>query len=134
MINIVELLERQEGFRQFAYRDTVGKITVGIGRNLEDKGISKAEALYLLHNDINDCEQQLKDRFYWFEQIHEDARTILISLCFNMGLGGLLTFTKALEHFKNENYKMAADELMNSKWAKQVGTRSLEIADILNKL
>ena len=134
MINIEDQLQKDEGFRQFPYHDTVGKLTIGIGRNLQDKGISKAEALYLLHNDINEFETQLKERLYWFEQIHEDAQAVLIMMCFNMGLGGLLQFQKTLEHLKNENYKMAADEILNSKWANQVGQRAVNYSEILRKI
>ena len=134
MINIIDLLERHEGFRQYPYRDTVGKLSIGIGRNLDDRGITKAEALYMLNNDIKDFEQQLKDRLYWFENIHEDAQAVLLMMCFNMGLNGLLTFHTTLEHIKNENYKAASVSMLDSQWAKQVGTRSLELSDILKNI
>ena len=128
------MLIKHEGLRNFVYRCPSGKQTIGVGRNLEDRGITNAEAMYLLHNDIESVTQQLKDRLYWFENIHEDAQACLIDLCFNCGLGGLLTFTKTLEHIKNENYKAASVTILESKWAKQVGVRSLEISDILKNI
>lgn len=134
MINIAALLEKHEGFRRFAYRDSVGKITVGIGRNLQDRGLTREEALYLLDNDIEDFTHQLQERFYWFDDIAEDAKAVMVDMAFNMGLGGLLTFKTTLEHLKNQNYKAAAASMLQSKWAKQVGNRAIELSDILTKI
>jgi lysozyme len=134
MIDIKSQLEKHEGFRRFIYNDSVGIPTIGIGRNLKEKGISRAEALYLLDNDIKDVETQLQNRLYWWDNIHEDAKAVLINMAFNMGLNGLLTFNKTLEHLKNENYKAAAAEMIQSKWANQVGSRATELADILTNI
>jgi lysozyme len=134
MIDIKEMLRKHEGYRRFAYKDSVGKISVAIGRNLEDRGITEAEALYLLDNDIEDFTKQLRDRLYWFDSIHEDAKIVLIDMAFNMGLGGLLTFHETLEHIKNENYKAASVSMLQSKWANQVGVRAIELSDILRSI
>ena len=96
--------------------------------------VSSSHALYLLHNDIADFTKQLQDRFYWWDSIHPDAQAVMIDMAFNMGLGGLLTFTHTLEHIKNEDYKEASKEILNSQWAWQVGVRAIELSDILNKI
>ena len=127
-------LENDERYRQFAYKDSVGKLTVGIGRNLKDKGLSYTESLYLFENDIKDAENQLRNRFYWFDSIDIQAQDVMINMAFNMGLGGLLTFTKALEHMKNENYKLAAEDFMSSKWSGQVGDRAVRLTNILKNI
>lgn len=134
MINIAQLLEKHEGFRGYPYHDSVGKLTIGIGRNLIDRGITKAEAMYMLENDIADFTKQLSDRLYWFDTAPPDVKAVMVDMTFNMGLNGFLQFHKALEHLKNENYKMAADEILNSLWAKQVGTRAIELSDILKNI
>jgi lysozyme len=134
MKSIAELLEKHEGFRQFPYRDTTGHLTIGIGRNIEERGITRAEALYLLQNDINDFKRQLSDRLYWFDNCNEQAQVVLIDMCFNLGLTGLLQFTKTLEHFKNENYRLASEEMLKSKWAQQVGERAVELSNILKEI
>lgn len=134
MIDIAQMLIKHEGLRNFVYRCPAGKLTIGVGRNLEDRGITNAEAMYLLHNDIENVIQQLKDRFYWFENIHEDAQAVMTDMCFNMGLGGLLTFQATLEHLKNENYKAASVTMLESKWKTQVGVRALELSDILKNI
>jgi lysozyme len=134
MSKIADMLEKHEGFKQFIYKDSLGIETIGIGRNLKNRGVTRAEALYLLENDIADFTKQLRDRLYWFDSIHPDAQMVLIDMAFNLGLSGLLTFHDTLEHIKNENYKAASVTMLNSKWAKQVGVRSLELADILRNI
>jgi len=134
MSKISDMLEKHEGFRQFVYKDSLGIETIGIGRNLKNRGVTRAEALYLLENDIADFTKQLRDRLYWFDSIHEDAQMVLIDMAFNMGIGGLMTFTQTLEHIKNENYKKASETMLQSLWAKQVGTRATELSDILKNI
>lgn len=131
MSKIADMLEKHEGYRSFAYRCTSGKLTIGIGRNLDDRGVTRAEALYLLEQDIEDFTKQLRNRLFWFDSIHPEAQLVLIDMCFNMGLNGLLTFTQTLEHIKNENYKEASRTMLQSKWATQVGVRALELSDML---
>jgi lysozyme len=133
-MTIKDLLEKHEGFRRFPYKDTVGKLTIGIGRNLVDRGISRMEALYLLENDIADFTIGLSERFYWFDDIHPEAKKVLIDMAFNMGINGLATFKQTLEHIKNHNYKEASKTMLQSKWASQVGNRALELSEILTKI
>jgi lysozyme len=134
MSKIADMLEKHEGFRSFPYRCTSGRLTIGIGRNIDDRGITRAEALFMLENDIEDFTKQLRDRLYWFDAIHEDAQLVLIDMCFNLGLNGLMTFHTTLEHIKNENYKEASKTMLQSLWARQVGVRAIELSDILNNI
>jgi lysozyme len=134
MKDIAALLEKHEGFRKFVYNDSVGIPTIGIGRNLKDRGITRAEALYLLENDIKDFTTQLQNRLYWFDNIHDHAKVVLVDMAFNLGLNGLLTFKTTLEHIKNENYDAAAVSMLQSKWAKQVGSRAIELSEILTNI
>lgn len=132
MSQISDQLIKHEGLRLFVYYDSLGIPTIGVGRNLKDRGISKNEAMMMLENDIDDFTLQLSERLYWFDMQPDDAKLVLIDMAFNMGIGGLLTFHKALEYFKNNDYKNAAIELQNSKWAGQVGTRCDDLVNILN--
>jgi len=131
MSEIADLLLKHEGYRRFTYRDTVGKLTVGIGRNLEDRGITKDEALYLLENDIKDFTEQLSERLYWFDAAPDKVKLVLTDMGFNLGIAGLLTFKNTLEHIKNGEYVTASKEMLLSKWANQVGQRAIELSEIL---
>lgn len=134
MIDVIQALKQDEGYRRFLYKDSEGVWTIAYGRNLQDRGISEEEAEYLLKNDINDFRDQLNNRLYWFDSIHEDAQAVLLMMAFNMGLAGLLTFRETLDHIKNENYKAAAVSMLQSKWANQVGDRAKRLSEILKNI
>lgn len=131
MIDIADLLIKHEGLRLHPYTDTVGKLTIGVGRNLIDRGITKGEALIMLEHDIADFTKQLSERLYWFDEQPENVKLVLIDMCFNLGLVGLLTFHNTLEHIKQGQYELASREMLQSKWAGQVGNRAIELSEIL---
>ena len=131
MSEISDMLLKHEGIRYYPYTDTTGHLTIGIGRNLTDRGITRDEAMYLLNNDIVDFTIQLSDRLYWFDAQPEKVKLVLTDLAFNLGVNGLLTFKRTLEFIRQGDYKNAADELIRSKWATQVGSRAKDIYDIL---
>ena len=122
-----DLLIVHEGYRQFPYKDTVGKLTVGIGRNLDDVGVSMDEARYLLRNDIRIAKDQCVRNFYFFEDLDQVRQDALVNMCFNMGITRLKGFKKMLKALSEKDYQKAAEEALDSKWAKQVGRRSEDI-------
>lgn len=111
-----------EGMKKFAYQDSKGYWSVGIGRCIDSKigrGLSIDEQMYLLNNDIKLCGQQLSThKFYTIQDIVRQEA--LIELCFNMGIDKLLKFAKMLAAFSAKDYKRAAAELVDSLWAIQV--------------
>lgn len=131
MSEIADLLLKHEGYRRFVYLDTVGVETIGVGRNLRDRGITKDEAIYLLENDIKDFTEQLDERLFWFDTAPDKVKLVLTDMAFNLGIPGLLTFHNTLEHIKNGQYDLAAKEMLLSKWANQVGNRAIELSEIL---
>jgi len=127
---LVDMLIRHEGLRLKPYTDTVGKMTVGVGRNLTDVGISKQEAMYLLHDDIQRVQAELAQQ-PWFSGLNEARQMALTDMAFNLGLQGLLGFKKAIEALQGGDFQAAATEMLNSKWAGQVGARAQELANIV---
>ncbi|MGB4219576.1 MAG: glycoside hydrolase family protein [Bacillota bacterium] len=122
MHSIEDQLILHEGLRLKPYRCTAGTLTIGVGRNLEDKGISHDEAMILLRNDIAEVTAQL-ERFDWFRALGPVRRKVLIDMCFNLGMAGLLGFQKMIEALKRADYERAADEMIYSRWYRQVGER-----------
>ena len=118
------MIRLHEGFRRKPYVDTVGKLTVGYGRNLDDKGISEQEAAMLLENDIRECVNQLIDKIRFWSNLSPVRKMVLIDMCFNLGVGGLLTFRKFLEALEASDWLGAAGEMRKSKWWNQVGSRA----------
>lgn len=158
-----ELLEqeliRDEGLKLFPYEDTVSKITIGVGRNLTDKGLTrnelsslglninlnkeqvisvllergltKQECLMLLSNDIDDAWEDLTTALPWIEQKPEVVQRAVCNCVFNLGLTRFLKFKKTISFIQDGDYLNASIEILNSKWASQVGHRAIIISDMI---
>lgn len=126
----VQLMEH-EGVRYLPYYDTVGKLTIGVGRNLTDVGISKDEAQYLLATDINKVIVQLDELLPWWRDLDEVRQRVLADMAFNLGIHGLLEFTTTLGMVKAGEYADAAQQMLRSKWARQVGRRARRLSRMM---
>jgi len=134
MDRIKEQLVRHEGLRLKPYRCTAGKLTIGIGRNLDDCGISQAEAYVMLINDIMNCEKQLQAKIPdIYNGLDEVRKSVLLNMCFNLGINGLLGFKNTLAFVKAGDWERAANNMLVSKWAKQVGRRAIELSELMRK-
>jgi lysozyme len=130
-VSIIEDLKRDEGVRLKPYRCTAGKLTIGIGRNLDDIGISMAEAEMLLTNDIAVAKGSLDQHIPWWRKHPVPIQDCLINMVFNMGWPRLSGFKNMLTALEKGNYAEAADHALDSAWAKQVGDRAKRITDIM---
>ena len=157
---LIELLVKHEGERLTAYDCPAGYPTIGVGRNLQTKGLTKAEcdylklgtyennsviaklevrgitkdeSRYLLSNDIDYFTTELGKRVFGFNSLKETAKIVLVDMAFNMGISGLLKFAKTLSFINSGKYKEASKEMLNSTWAKQVGGRAYELSGMLAK-
>ena len=134
MDRIKEQLVRHEGLRLRPYRCTAGKLTIGIGRNLDDCGISQSEAYVMLINDIMNCEKQLQAKIPdIYNGLDEVRKSVLLNMCFNLGISGLLGFKNTLEFIKVGDWERAANNMLVSRWAKQVGRRAIELSELMRK-
>ena len=125
------LLIRHEGLRTKPYVDTVGKTTIGCGRNLTDIGISEMEALYLLSNDIRRVSREVQDAFPWFKSISVVRQDVVLSMAFNLGLAGFSKFKMLIQAIAVQDYERAAKEMLASRWRQQVGNRAKELAEMM---
>jgi lysozyme len=124
---LIENLKRHEGLRLKPYLCSEGKITIGFGRNLEDMGISEKEAEMLLMSDIERCYEEL-DVFSWFHDLDQVRQEAMVNMLFNLGLPTFLEFKRTLKFMAEGAYSQAAVEMLDSKWANQVGDRAKELA------
>jgi lysozyme len=121
-------LQRHEAFRSKPYVDTVGKLTIGYGRNLDDVGITDSEGDFLLENDIDVRVRALVARYpSWFPVLDPVRQAVLVNMAF-MGLARLAGFTKMLSAIGRGDFETAADEMLASKWAQQTGHRAGELS------
>ena len=126
-------LIQEEGVRLKPYRCSKGKLTSGVGRNLDDKGLSKEEALFLLQNDIKEAVDICKKEFSFFKNLNQTRQIILIDMCFNLGINRLKTFKKMIKAIENKDFSLAAEEMRSSLWARQVGKRAEQLAVLMKE-
>jgi lysozyme len=125
---MIRQLRLHEGERLKPYRCTAGKLTIGVGRNLEDRGISAAESAYLLGNDIDHHWRELVKALPWVESLDEVRQRVLLDMAFNLGIAGLLGFKNTLATIKAGDFQKGAAMMLDSRWAKQVGQRADRLA------
>lgn len=114
-------LEDSEGRRQYPYRCPAGYLTIGVGRNLETRGLSNDEINYLLNNDIQECRADLQQIFGLdFDTFSPARQCALVDMRFNLGAGGFRTFQRMIRAIHNGDWDRAAMEALDSAWAEQV--------------
>ncbi len=156
MHKLVAELTRDEGLRLTTYRCTAAKLTIGIGRNLDDVGISGSEARLfgcdtpaqalahvkrhgvtkrqaesLFANDIVGCERDLDRRLPWWRSLDDVRERVLLNMCFNLGINGLVGFRNTLRMVERREYEDAAANMLKSLWARQVGARAQRLSAMM---
>jgi len=130
---LIIMLKRHEGVRSHVYKCSAGYETIGVGRNISESGlgISDSEILSLLTNDIYRVIDELSSEYSWFDDLDSVRKDAMIDLSFNVGQTSLRKFKKALQAMSDKDYRLAADEFMDSKWSQQVGSRAVEITNMI---
>jgi len=135
------LLIAHEGKRNKPYQDTKGIWTVGVGHNMHVP-LSESAVMHILEDDKRDAINDCLHHFPWFADLDDTRKMAMISLRFNLGLGGLLGFQRFLGHMELGNYASAADELLYNtdaqgkktptKWAVEVKAgRANDLANMI---
>ncbi len=132
----IDLLKKEvllsEGLKLKPYKDTKGKLTIGIGRNLTDKGLSTEECLYLFQNDIKDAIKEAQS-FDWFASLNDVRQNVIVEMVFNMGKGGVSKFGEFIKAIKQEDWQKAKAEMLDSEWAREVKGRAIGLAYMFEK-
>ena len=141
-----ERLIKHEGLSLMPYRCTMGKLTIGVGRNLEDNplngeekralgdymhGITKNGAMMLLRNDIKRCYMETKKIFKGFEELNNDRQYALVDMCFQLGAKGVRKFRIMRKAIENKDFELASKACLASIYAKQTPKRANKIADVI---
>lgn len=121
-----------EALKLKLYKCKANKWTIGVGHNIQDNGITKDIAMYILKSDIDMTIKDLKANFLWFKNLDSYRKEVIINMCFNLGIVKLKKFTKTIKALKKGDYVKASIEMLDSKWAKEdVGSRAIRLADIM---
>lgn len=125
-----DLIKQNEGLRLKPYYCTGDKLTIGYGRNLDDKGITLQEAEQMLDLDILECETDLK-RFPFWDSLNDTRQAVLLDMRFQLGSKGIRGFKRMLAAIEAEYYDTAAAELLDSRYAKQTPNRANRNAQMM---
>lgn len=134
MIDLYLLREElifDEGKKLRPYTDTAGKITIGIGRNLTDNGMTDEEVFYLYKHDVEEVITSLDRNIPWWNFLDDVRKRVLANMCFNLGIIRLMGFHNALEAMQIGKWDEAADQMLQSSWAGQVGPRAVRLANMM---
>ena len=134
MEELIQRIKRHEGLRLSPYRDSQGNLTIGYGHNLDAKPISIRAAQVILEDDLRDgwMGLQFVPHEYW-QHLNTRRKEVLVEMIFNMGVKGLMSFKRMLNALARADYEEAAREMLDSRWARQVGSRAEELAEIMRK-
>lgn len=124
-------LEIDEGKRPKMYLDTVGKWTAGIGRNISDRAFSEDEIQLMLSNDINLAAKDVRQLVPGFDNLDDVRQEVLVNMSFNLGYDRLSGFKKFLAAVNSSEFATASLEMLDSKWAKQVGARAVRLSNAM---
>lgn len=119
-----------EDWRNKPYRCSAGKLSIGVGRNLDDRGLSDEEVLYLLRNDMAAAEREAKTLPY-YGALDEVRQLVVCDLIFNLGLSGWLKFKRANAALAAHDYERTADEMKDSRWYEQTGRRAKRLEEAM---
>ena len=144
-MKIEELLIKHEEKREKPYDDATGKtlktgdvikgkITIAVGRNIQEIGLSEDEIEYLLQNDIKRCENELREIFPDFDELPENVRLVLIDMDFNLGKSRFLIFKKMIQAVKEQNWGKMIEEMKNSKWCRELKNRCNDDVELIQHL
>lgn len=136
MLKLRQEIKRDEGLVLHAYTDTLGYLTIGVGRLIDKRkggGISEWEADFLLDNDLNKILSQIDIKLPWILALSDARQRALCNMAFQLGVNGLLAFKSMLLAMKEGRFKDAAHHALDSKWAKQTPIRAQTIASMLEK-
>lgn len=125
-------IKQHEGLKLIPYKDSLGKLTIGYGLNLEE-GITPNEAEYLLERRIEYAIEDAKIIFRNFSDLSDSRKVVLADMAYNLGRSRLMQFVKMREAIHQRLFNLAAQEMLNSKWAKQVGYRAVDLADLMRR-
>ena len=136
-------LTLDEGRRLLVYDDATGQPikpgsivkghpTIGVGRALDERGLSSEESELLLANDIKAFTRGLQQAYPWFSGITDVRQRVLVNMAFNIGLGGIAGFQGMLKAIASCDFDMAAAEMRDSEWFRQVGARAARLADAMS--
>ena len=134
MKDILESIKHHEGFVKHVYDDSLGIPTIGYGFAIKDLVLEEDLCDEILLRKLRILGRSVMSKFPFFDSLPSDCKTVLMEMCYQLGVTGVSKFKKALKAMEDGDWEKAADEMLDSKWAKQTPNRAKEMSDIIRSL
>tara|TARA_Y100000593_G_C4207976_1_gene285271 strand:+ start:137 stop:571 length:435 start_codon:yes stop_codon:yes gene_type:complete len=132
--DILEDIKKHEGFEPKVYKCTEGYDTIGYGFAIKDLVMDKDVADLILMKKLHEMLQRILVAFPWFKNIDDKAKSVVINMCYQLGLKGFSKFKKTIYLLETEQYEEASVEMLDSLWAKQTPNRAKELSDRIKSI
>ena len=130
---LIERLKVNEGFRSSVYQCSLGFDTIGYGFAIKDLELTEKEAEHLLTNRVSQKHLHLLDNLDWYSDMPPEVQGVILEMVYQLGFSGFKKFKKAISNMIDKNWKDAATEMLDSRWAKQTPNRANQLADIVRE-
>ena len=134
MKDLLKRIKHHEGYRKSVYQCTEGYDTIGYGFAVKDLELDEDLAEEILIRKVEKLIKRVRSKFDWLDSVPREVQGVLVEMSYQMGLSGVSKFKKALHAMQMLQWKLAADELLDSRWAKQTPNRAKELSDIIRSL
>ena len=133
-MDLLKAIKRHEGFRSKVYKCTEGYDTIGYGFAIKDLIIDEDVADLILMKKLFILLERIHIAFAWFKEIDDKAKGVVVNMCYQIGLRGFSKFKKTIYYLETQQYEEAADEMLDSLWAKQTPNRANQLSDIIRSI
>ena len=131
---IINSIRAHEGYEPMVYQCTEGHDTIGIGFKVDDLKLSENVCNLILEETLNELIPRIERKLSWFRYAQDEVQLVIVNMCYQMGLSGVLKFKRALAAMEIKNWDLAATEMLDSLWARQTKNRANELADLIRSL
>ena len=132
--HLLDAVKLSEGFRDRVYKCTEGVDTIGYGFAIKDLVMDEDIAEIILRRKLDSLIDKVNKRFSFVEEMPEAGQDVIYEMCYQLGVSGVSKFKKTLAYLENKEYRMAASEMLDSKWHRQTPNRSQRLSDIIRGL
>ena len=133
-MNLIDEIKKHEGFKSTVYKCTEGYDTIGYGFAIKDLEFDEEIAELILSRKLGNLQLRICNTFDWYIESPQKVQDVIMNMCYQMGLSGFSKFKKTIYYLETEQYEEAADEMLDSLWAKQTPNRAKELSNIIRNL
>ena len=131
MKDLLQKIKHHEGFVEHVYDDSLGIPTIGYGFAIKDLILDEDIAEEILIRKLEKLQKNANSRFKWLEDMPQEVQEVVINMCYQLGINGVSKFRKAISAMQEGDWEEAADEMLDSLWARQSPNRAKELSDIV---